>query len=71
MNPYLTHQMALSNQQELHRQADRARAVRHARAAAGDSRFATLYRRVLSTHFAHPQPQTQNPAPQVGVISEA
>jgi hypothetical protein len=70
MNPYLTHQMALSNQQELYRKAELARAVR---GATSHSRFATLYRRVLSTRFVHPQPQTQNPAPQatVGVITKA
>jgi hypothetical protein len=70
MNPYLTHQMALSNQQELYRKAERARA---ASGAVDHSRFGRLYRRVLTKRFAHPQPQTQNPAPHVsaGVISKA
>ena len=70
MNPYLTHQMALSNQQELHRRAERAR---FASGAAGHSRFATLCRRVLAARFADPQSQTHNPAPHatVGVISKA
>ena len=62
--------MALSNQQELHRRAERARA---ASGAVGHSRFATLCRRVLTTRFAHPQSQTQNTAPyaNLGVISKA
>ena len=60
MNPYLTHQMALSNQRELSRKAERARA---ASGAIRDSRFGTLYRRVLFTRFAHPQPGTHAPAP--------
>jgi hypothetical protein len=70
MNPYLTHQMALSNQHELQRRAERARA---SSGAVSHSRFATLCRRVLTTRFAHPQPQTQNAAPRasVGVISKA
>jgi hypothetical protein len=70
MNPFLTHQMALSNQQELHRRAERSRA---ASGAVGHSRFATLCRRVLTTRFAHQQPQTQNPAPHaiVGVSGKA
>jgi hypothetical protein len=70
MNPYLTHQMALSNQHELHRKAARARA---ARASAGHSRFAAIYRRIVNTRFDRPMPQTQNPAPQAiaGVISKA
>jgi hypothetical protein len=70
MNSYLTHQMALSNQHELCRKAERARA---ARAAAGHSRFAAMYRRILNTSFDRPKPHTQNPAPQAiaGVISEA
>lgn len=58
MNAQLSHQMAQTRQQDLHRAGEQARA---AHAAAGPSRLSALCQRVLSTRTSRPQPQ-QTPA---------
>ena len=68
MNPYLTHQMALSNQRELHRKAERARV---ASGAISHSRLATLCRGLLVTRSTHAQPETRDPAPHAAIGAKA
>jgi hypothetical protein len=68
MNAQLSHQMAQFRQQDLHRQAERARM---ARAVATEGRLRAICRRIMSTRSHRPQPQSQAAPPVAGAVSKA
>jgi hypothetical protein len=68
MNAQLSHQMAQFRQQDLHRQAERART---ARAVATEGRLIALCRRIMSPRSHRRQPQSQSAPPVASAVTEA